>query len=147
VENSLDRELRRVKSLRITRENLPKNVPSQISLSPASIFKNLHKETVRKTNEQRRGGENSTVNNILIIKEYNDWPLLDGVDPLQWWKNRQKGGVMLPVVQIVKRYFCIPAISVPSEQIFSKAGLIISKQRNALKPENADMLIFLNKNA
>ncbi len=147
MENSLDRELRRVRSLRITRENLPSNVPSQISLSPASIFKNLHKETARKTNEQRRGGENSTVNNILIIKEYNDWPLLDGVDPLQWWKNRQSDGVMLPVVQIVKRYFCIPATSVPSENFFSKAGLIISKQRNALKPENADMLIFLNKNA
>jgi hypothetical protein len=53
---------------------------------------------------------------------------------------------MLPVVKVVKKYFCIPATSVPSEQIFSKAGLIITKQRNALKPENADMLIFLNKN-
>ncbi len=102
---------------------------------------------MRKANEQRRGGENSTVNTVLIIKEYNDWPLVDGVDPHQWWKNRQSDGVMLPVVQIVKRYFCIPATSVPSEQMFCKAGLIISKQRNALKPENADMLIFLNKNA
>jgi hypothetical protein len=106
----------------------------------------LHKETVRKANAQKRGGENSEVNNILVIKEYNDWPLLDSVDPIQWWKNRQSDGVMLPVVKVVKKYFCIPATSVPSEQIFSKAGLIITKQRNALKPENADMLIFLNKN-
>jgi hypothetical protein len=51
-----------------------------------------------------------------------------------------------PIVYVVKKIFCIPATSVPSEQIFSKAGLLISKQRNGLKPSNVDMLIFFNKN-
>jgi len=44
------------------------------------------------------------------------------------------------------KYACIPATSVPSERIFSKAGQIVSQRRNRLSPKNVDVLIFLNKN-
>ena len=37
-------------------------------------------------------------------------------------------------------------MSVPAERIFSTARLIVNQQRSCLKPENVDMLIFLNKN-
>ena len=74
------------------------------------------------------------------------WPLLEDVDPLKWWRQRLGDGVMIPQVNVVKKIFCIPATSVPSEPIFSNAGLLISKQRNGLKPSNVDILIFLNKN-
>ena len=41
----------------------------------------------------------------------------------------------------------IPATSVPAEQVFSVAGKIVNTKRACLKPENIDLLIFLNKNS
>lgn len=42
--------------------------------------------------------------------------------------------------------FCVPATSVPSEQLFSKAGELISSKRNRLGRKNVDKILFLNKN-
>ena len=40
----------------------------------------------------------------------------------------------------------VPATSVPSEKMFSSAGLIVTKLRNKLSSEVVDQIIFLNKN-
>ena len=96
----------------------PRDRPSQIDSQQTNIFKQLHTETAKKKNLERRAR-----------------------DPLMWWRQRLGDGVMIPLVNVVKKTFCIPATSVPSEQIFSKAGLLISKQKNSLKPSNVDMLI------
>lgn len=146
MEHTLDRELRELRKMSNQNAPQPRDRPSLIDSQQTNIFKQLHTETVKQKNLERRGGENTAVSNILLIKEYNDWPLLEDVDPLKWWRQRLGDGVMIPLVNVVKKIFCIPATSVPSEQIFSKAGLLISKQRNGLKPSNVDMLIFLNKN-
>lgn len=45
-----------------------------------------------------------------------------------------------------KKILCTPATSVPSERIFSKAGIVVSDRRSRIKPKNVDMLIFLNQN-
>ena len=47
--------------------------------------------------------------------------------------------------EIARKYLAIPGSSVPSEQLFSKAGELISQRRSQLKPKNVDMLLFLNK--
>ena len=65
-------------------------------------------------------------------------------DALVWWKMNSKRFPIL--ARLAKRYLCVPATSVPAERIFSAAGLVISNKRSSLTPENADMLIFLNKN-
>ena len=63
---------------------------------------------------------------------------------LVWWKTNQE---RFPVIaNVARQLLCVPATSVPSERIFSTAGLIVSNLRSSLKPENTDMLIFLNKN-
>uniref|UniRef100_A0A1X7SR93 HAT C-terminal dimerisation domain-containing protein n=1 Tax=Amphimedon queenslandica TaxID=400682 RepID=A0A1X7SR93_AMPQE len=65
-------------------------------------------------------------------------------DVFEWWRKNQE---MFPhLSDIARKLLCIPATSVPSERIFSVAGGIVTKKRTNLKPENVDMLVFLNKN-
>lgn len=40
----------------------------------------------------------------------------------------------------------IPGKSVPSEGVFSAAGLTVNRLRTRLTPDHVNMLIFLNKN-
>ena len=74
--------------------------------------------------------------------------LLDKSDleksPLEWWADRETKYPRLSV--IAKRVLAVPATSVPSERIFSSAGLIVTKLRNRLSSEVVDQIIFLNKN-
>ena len=65
-------------------------------------------------------------------------------NPLVWWKTNQ--GRYPHLSKLAKQLLCIPATSVPSERVFSVSGTITSAKRNCIKPENVDMLIFLNKN-
>ncbi len=54
---------------------------------------------------------------------------------------------LLRAATLARTYLAIPATSVPSEQIFSQAGLILNKKRPALSPEHANHLICLHENA
>ena len=52
--------------------------------------------------------------------------------------------VLIPLLKnVAKRLLSIPATSVPSQKIFSTSGLIVSKLRTSLNPENVKIL---NKN-
>ena len=63
-------------------------------------------------------------------------------NPLHWWAGNEKS---LPHISfLAKQYLCIPAISAPSERVFSAAGLTIAKTRASLHPDNASDLIFLH---
>eukprot|EP01022_Parablepharisma_sp_SALTPOND_P030915 TRINITY_DN7778_c1_g1_i10.p2 TRINITY_DN7778_c1_g1~~TRINITY_DN7778_c1_g1_i10.p2 ORF type:complete len:130 (+),score=0.79 TRINITY_DN7778_c1_g1_i10:279-668(+) len=51
-------------------------------------------------------------------------------DPFLWWKNQQAD---FPVLSsMAKDLLAIPAISTPSERVFSKADHIIDKSRSTL---------------
>lgn len=64
--------------------------------------------------------------------------------PLKWWIARK---CIYPNLSLIARkYMCIVATSVPSEQLFSTAGNIVSVKRAALLPENVDKLVFLHGN-
>jgi len=65
-------------------------------------------------------------------------------DVLTYWNEHKL--VLAPLSNIAFKYLIIPATSVPSERIFSKAGQILSARRNRLLPKNLDTLVFLNKN-
>ena len=53
--------------------------------------------------------------------------------------NRSK---LLLFSELAKKYFCIPATSVPSECVFSIAGDIVNMNRASVLPENISMLVF-----
>ena len=64
-------------------------------------------------------------------------------DPLAWWKQNERN--YPSVARMAKKYLSIPATSVPSERLFSKAGEIVSSRRASIKSKNVDMILFLNK--
>ena len=46
---------------------------------------------------------------------------------------------------IAIKYLGIPATSVASERLFSKAGELICKKRNRIKSKNVGKILFLNQ--
>lgn len=73
----------------------------------------------------------------------NSPPSLDR-SPLDWWKANATRFPRLS--QLAKSDLCIPVTSVPSERVFSAAGLTVNRLRTRLTLEHVNMLIFLNKN-
>jgi hypothetical protein len=68
-------------------------------------------------------------------KEYNE------VDPIYFWKNNSN---VYPVLsKIAFDFLVIPATSVPSEQIFSKSGSLITKLRNRLDKSTVQSVMLL----
>jgi len=93
--------------------------------------------------EQTQVTSVSTADNIL--KQY--FSLLHSnrkSKPIDFWIKHK---ILLgELFNLALKYLVIPATSVPSERIFSKAGEIMPAKRNRTHPKNLDMLIFLNKN-
>jgi len=82
---------------------------------------------------------------MTLFKQYMNIEFLNiQDDPILFWKNNKQ--ILGALSEIALKYSCIPATSVPSERVFSKAGQIVSARRNRLLPDNVDKLIFLNAN-
>ena len=64
--------------------------------------------------------------------------------PLHWWAANQH--IYPNLCKIARKYLCVVATSVPSEQLFSTAGNVVSVKRSALLPENVEKLFFLLDN-
>ena len=63
---------------------------------------------------------------------------------LQWWQANE---VFYPrLATLAKKYLAVPASSVPSERVFSLAGIVVDKKRSRLKPAMVDTLIFMKMN-
>jgi len=78
-------------------------------------------------------------------KYLKETPLKSTENSLEWWS---KNSYQFPTLaKLAKRYLYIPATSVPAEQVFPVAREIVNNKRASFKPENVNMLIFLNKNS
>lgn len=64
-------------------------------------------------------------------------------DSLTWWKNNPK---YYELYRAVQQYLSPPPSSVPSERLFSNAGLVYDELRNRLSGETASKLIFIKVN-
>ena len=105
------------------------------------------KEKVKANQCKEAASSNEEILNEIKI-ELNSYLTGDVIDPTddpyEWWRDNEK---KYPnVCLLAKNKLFVPATSVPSERLFSKAGTIITDRRNRLKPSNAEKLIFLSNN-
>ncbi|XP_050514956.1 zinc finger BED domain-containing protein 4-like [Diabrotica virgifera virgifera] len=85
---------------------------------------------------------------LLIRKTLTEYSLekrvAGDVDPLTWWKiNKGRYDLLFPEV---RQYLVTPPTSVPSERLFSGAGLLYTPHRNRLEGEKASRHLFLKFN-
>ncbi|KAL2089183.1 hypothetical protein ACEWY4_016082 [Coilia grayii] len=71
-------------------------------------------------------------------------PLTLSDDPLSWWRKHEGAYPLLS--HLARNTLCVPGTSVAAERIFSTAGDIVTAERNVLRPDHVDQLLFLNKN-
>ena len=65
-------------------------------------------------------------------------------DPLGWWQDR---ATFLPTLYyLAKKYLSVPATSVPSERLFSDAGMHLSAKRTCLSSDLLSKMLFLKRN-
>ncbi|XP_055919485.1 E3 SUMO-protein ligase ZBED1-like [Eupeodes corollae] len=78
-----------------------------------------------------------------MVKQYIDLEYLGrNKNPLEFWE--EKRSLFPSLYKLAHKYLCIPATSVPSERLFSKAGLLCNERRNRLAPKKVDQILFLN---
>ena len=95
--------------------------------------------TFSNTSLNQKTDEFKEINKYLNIDELNICE-----DPLCWWKENFNKFRILSLV--ARDFLCVPATSVPSERVFSKAGNIVSNKRSSLSSKFIDKLIFLAEN-
>ena len=87
----------------------------------------------------------STSNSVIEMRQYVQQKMIGRKEsPVLWWKENCYNYSRLQF--LAKKYLCIPATSVPSERLFSKAGQLVSARRSRLKPKHVNTYLFLNKN-
>lgn len=79
------------------------------------------------------------------IEEYlKEKRLHSSGDPLMWW--RENGAKFLDLSKVAKRFLSCPPSSVPSEQLFSGAGIVYDDFHTSLLAEKAEKLLFIKYN-
>lgn len=82
---------------------------------------------------------------IIEMRQYNEEQHIPRTEnPLLWWKKRE---LLYPKMSVLaKKSLGVVASSVPSERVFSKAGLLLTDRRNRLKDKYVTKLLFINAN-
>ena len=80
---------------------------------------------------------------MQLIRVYVAEPTVDRMmDPLKWWA--ENGNEKLAAV--ARQFLYPPPTSVPSERLFSGAGVIYLDRRSRLTVDKAEMLMFISTN-
>ncbi|XP_067010494.2 E3 SUMO-protein ligase ZBED1 isoform X1 [Anabrus simplex] len=117
----------------------PSTSESPILTTASSLWKSFDCEV-----QQHNDKHSATSDAILEVQSYMGEVLLPrSANPLDYWKKNE--GRYPSLALLAKRYLSV-ATSVPAERIFSKAGLILSRQRNRLSGSMVDKIVFLNTN-
>ncbi|XP_050296176.1 E3 SUMO-protein ligase ZBED1 isoform X1 [Anthonomus grandis grandis] len=106
------------------------------STSKSSDLWSYHKELAAKhCHENTSDSMNQAFKLYLVNKTI---PISD--DPIKYWSKEPSSNLK----ELALKYLSIVGTSVPSERLFSKAGNIISLNRNRLSSEKLQQLLFLS---
>lgn len=124
------RAQRRERDLQQNNSSANNSEPTQTSVS------HFHDQLIAERNSSRNGDQNSrtgtNVNHRVIMDEYLALPLLQwSADPLLWWRIKKRDGSLGCMGDLARQFLCIPATSVPSEQLFSDAEILLPKNEVA----------------
>lgn len=72
------------------------------------------------------------------LQTFFDQPRLD-VTPIKFWTNRKKTQLSALALQLLS----VPCSCAPVEQLFSKAGIILSQRRSRLSSDKLEKLVFI----
>lgn len=92
---------------------------------------------------QKTEADNDIADGIPIeLRQYLNRPVCSrDTNPLEEW---EKYKIIYPhIYEIAREHLGILATSVPCERLFSKAGLIITQQRNRLSSDHLNQQLFL----
>lgn len=141
---SLDKTKDEIKKKMMDLKPEEDGVKKQPVPSPPKKTNNFWKlfDSVNSTDELMESTQESIIDTEL--KLYCEQPRLNRhSDPLRWWKMQS---MRLPKLsKLAKQILAVPATSVPSERVFSKAGELISARRSRLGKDSVDKILFLNK--
>ncbi|XP_050064545.1 E3 SUMO-protein ligase ZBED1-like [Aphis gossypii] len=88
------------------------------------------------------GQNNSSVASVVEMDKYmNECLLSRHMDPLKWWSERKY--IYPRLYEMMKRRLCVPATSVPSERIFSKAVQVLTQRRSRMTTSKVEKIIFI----
>lgn len=100
---------------------------------------NVHDHLVATKNDYNASNENI----CFELKQYLKQPLVERHEnPLEYWSSMKF--MYSSMYKLAIRYISIIGTSVPSERLFSQAGIIKTDSRSRLSGENLNKLLFLS---
>ncbi|XP_047671233.1 zinc finger BED domain-containing protein 4-like [Tachysurus fulvidraco] len=94
---------------------------------------------------ETRKVKSATANATIEVQHYlSESNIPRSENPLQYWHKHKH--IYPHLYMLALGFLCFPASSVPCEWVFSKAGEVVSKKRNRLRPSTVEKILFLNKN-
>lgn len=125
-----------------TENNLEENNPTPLEKSELNDQSSLWSYFKEKVKSVKINSTNTTTA-TLSVRQYLELPHCDLTsNPMDFWRRHR---FMMPeLCELYEKYVCVPATSVPSERLFSKAGQLVNLRRNRLCPKNVNMILFLN---
>jgi len=133
---------RKIQDINVRMSNDPVEDDQTTSIVPtsSSIWKQFDEQV-----SSVLGQNNPSVASIIELDKYLSENLLNRQqDPLKWWSDRK---LLYPrLYEMVKRRLCVPATSVPSERVFSKAGMVLNNKRTRLTTDKVEKIIFIQSN-
>lgn len=127
----------------------PKEEEQEMLITPMrrKVVKPLKSKSDIKNTMALLLGENYSSSYTTDAEAQVDYYLRDtatslDINPLDWWKLN---GPRFPkLATLARHYLCVPGVSLPS--LLSEAGQKFAEHRMRLRPEDVDMMIFVNGN-
>ena len=108
------------------------------------VSKRAKKDTLLTMYSEDSGASSS--NSADELEQFLSEPLVDykAGSPFKWWHENK---ARFPILaQLARRFLSGTATSVPSEWLFSQAGIVYEEHRNRILPENSETPLFIKGN-